>query len=306
LPLAVRIGAAAPAHAQLVGGSAPALRVVDADTGTTLWSAGTAAASQRFDAMTAGFAGSFIALDTNGDGLHDRLYAGDLAGRLWRFDLHNGATTDTWASGGVFADFSNTSGRLFLAPPDVSLAADATRRWFSIAIGTAAPGRSDANNRFYVLRDYSPQLAWTDAQYAEWPPLREADLLDASAVRPTTIPEAGWFMQLHGGDVIAQALTVSGRTVFAIAEASGPLTGCRSAFSVVSIDAQRARVLGEDTGTWRRPLAGEHTIDSAFQLTVATGGDIARALCSFGTEAVADCEVDLRAHRTWWRRGDAE
>jgi hypothetical protein len=289
-----------------VGGGTPALRVVDVDTGATLWSAGTGAASQRFAAMTAGFAGSFIAIDTNGDGLHDRLYAGDLAGRLWRFDLHNGAAADAWASGGVFADFSNTSGRVFLAPPDASLAADATRRWFNIAIGTAAPGRSDANNRFYVLRDYAPQVAWTDAQYADWQPLREADLLDASTTLPTTIPDAGWFMQLHGGDVIAPALTIAGRIVFAIAETTGPLTGCRSAFSVVGIDAQRARVLGEDTGTWRRPLSGEHLVDSAFQLTTTVVGDMARALCSFGTEAVADCDVDLRAHRTWWRRGDAE
>lgn len=306
LPLSIRIGTAAPAHALLIGGSAPALRVVDADSGTTLWSAGTAAASQRFADMTAGFAGSLAAIDTDGDGLHDRLYAGDLAGRLWRFDLHNGAAANAWASGGVFADFSNTAGRLFLAPPDVSLAVDATQRWFNIAIGTAAPGRSGANNRFYLLRDHSPLTPWSDAQYQEWPPLQEADLLDASTTRPVAIPEGGWFMQLQGGDVLAPALTVAGRTVFAIAETTGPLTGCRSAFSVVSVDALHARMLGEDSGTWRRPLPGEHTLDSAFQLTLSAGGEVARALCSFGTEAVADCNVDLRAHRTWWRREDAE
>ncbi len=69
----------------------------------------------------------------------------------------------------------------FRAPPDVSLAAPAgVAPWFDIALGTAAPGHVAANNRLYLLRDHAPFDAWTDAQYRDWQPLREADLLQVT------------------------------------------------------------------------------------------------------------------------------
>ncbi len=120
----------------------------------------------------------------------------------------------TWASGGVFADFSNNAGRGFVAPPDVSLAAPPRAApWLNIALGTAAPGYPAANNRFYVLRDYTPFAARTDAQYRDWQPLHETDLLRVATagLPPQEEVVAGWFIELGTGEVITAAVTVAGQ-----------------------------------------------------------------------------------------------
>lgn len=311
LAMQVRIGAAPPQQALLVGGTSPALRIIDARTSDTLWSAdaGTAAA-QRFPAMTAAFSGSFTALDTDRDGLHDRLYAGDLAGRLWRFDLHNGAPAAAFASGGVFASFGNSVGRGFRAPPDVSLAtAPGASPWFNIAIGTASPGRGDANNRFYVLRDHAPFQPWSNAQYADWQPPGEADLLRVTTTMapPPAGIDAGWFIELGSGDVLTASLTVAGRTVFAITDAATALDGCRAAVSIATADLVQVQLLATAAGDWRTALAGTHAIDTGFTFsTDAAGGDATTALCRFGDSHVSGCDVSLHARRSWWRREDAE
>lgn len=311
LPLTVRIdGATAPQQVLLVGGGTPGLRILDAQTGATLWSAGAVApVSQRFAAMTAAFAGSFTALDTDHDGLHDRLYAGDLAGRLWRFDLHNGAPAGAWASGGVFADFSNDAGRGFRAPADVSLAnAPGMAPWLNIALGTAAPGHVAADNRFYVLRDYAPFESWGDARYRDWTPLREAGLLRVTtATTPEEAITGGWFIELGSGEVITASLTVSGRTVLAVAETTTTaVTGCRSAFSVGTLDLAAARPLRDAHGDWRRALPGDIASDAAFTLAMDATGTSTTARCALGDARAAECDVDTRPRRTWWRRGDAE
>jgi hypothetical protein len=42
-----------------------------------------------------------VAIDTNGDGIIDRVYAGDLKGTMWKFDLSSG-TSATWSSSTLF------------------------------------------------------------------------------------------------------------------------------------------------------------------------------------------------------------
>lgn len=308
LTMVVQIGATTR-QVLLLGGGAQ-LRIQDAVSGELLWSAGsTGAVTQHFDSMTAPFAGSLAALDTDHDGLHDRLYAGDLDGRLWRFDLHNGAAASSWTTGGVFADFSNDEGRGFLAPPDVSLAsAPGTSPWLHIAIGTAAPGRLGANNRFYVLRDHAPFEAWSNQQYLDWQPLHEGDLLQVdSAAQPTSEEiQAGWYVELGQGDVVSAALTVAGRTVLAIADSVLDVTGCRSAFSIATLELSAGRVRLDAQGNWRRPLDGMLALGSTFALAMGTNPGETNAVCAFDAARVAECDVDLRPRRTWWRREDAE
>lgn len=310
LSMRVQIGTGGPRDVLLIGGNDPALRVVDAATGEVLWWAGGATASQRFASMSAPFAGGFTALDTDHDGLHDRLYAGDLVGRLWRFDFINGAAADRWSSGGVFADFSNEAGRGFLAAPDVSLAtAPGTSPWLHIAIGTAAPGRVEASNRFYVLRDHAPFQAWTDEQYRDWVPLREQDLvqIDSTAEASTAATDTGWFIVLDQGDILSASITVAGRTVFAIADTpTNPAAGCRSAFSIAALALATGQLQRDSGGRWRRTLATDLSLDSAFAVVVGTDIAAITALCSFGSARTAECDVDLGPRRTWWRREDTE
>jgi hypothetical protein len=314
LPIVVRIGATPPMEAWLEGGSAPALRVVDAASGRVLWSAGaTPPVSQEFPAMQADFLGSLIVLDLDGDGLHDRIYAGDTSGRLWRFDLHHGANTLRWASGGVFADFSSTQGRGFVAAPDVSLASPSgVPPWFNIALGTASLGSTAANNRFYVLRDHAPLQSWDDAQYRDWRPLHDTDLLrllpDEEAPADATAAglQHGYFLELGNVEVLTGSLTIAGRAVFAMAQ-SAPQTagGCRVATSIATLDVTRG-ALGtfdlDGAQRWQLPLAQRVHAGTDFTLS-ATGRT---ATCTLDGQPIAACDVDLTPKRTWWRREDAE
>src|SRR5690606_15384798 len=107
-------------------------------------------------------------IDTDGDLYADRMYAADMGGRIWRFDIWNGNSPDMLVTGGVFADLGaaqenpptieNT--RRFYYAPDVALI---QRRgadpYFSIAIGSGYRGHplhTATRDRFYSLRDKEP------------------------------------------------------------------------------------------------------------------------------------------------------
>jgi hypothetical protein len=308
----VQFGDAAPVAAVLEGGFETPLRLLEAGSGRLLWSAGgRLPAAQIFAGMDAAFTGSLTAVDLDADGLHDRIYAGDMNARLWRIDLHHGAAASRWASAGVFADFSNAEGRSFLAAPDVSMSAPpAAAPWLNIAIGTAAPGNANANNRFYALRDHATQGSWSDEQFARWIALREADLLRVVArAPPTEAPEhspAGWYMELGSGHVVAPALTVNNRAMLVIA-ATLPRAGqpCEIFARMASFDLAQRRVVVPpgSTSNWHLPLSEAVPVAAGFQLGPIEGGI---APCTLAGQRVPDCDVDTRPRRTWWRRGDAE
>jgi hypothetical protein len=275
--------------------------------------------------MTAAFSGSLTAIDTDADGLQDRIYAGDLAGRIWRFDIHNGSPAQRWISGGVFADLGRTSaggdGVSFLAPPDVSLAINAGgHAWLNIAVGTANRRNQATINRFFVLRDFAVRGQWSDEQFAAWHPLRVSDLIDVSnrvdapqPAPPVLDIAAGYTFALGAGSVWTQPITVDGRLVIAVAEATPqPATQCRALVSLVAIDAASGRP-GFD-------LNNDHTIDArdlrvmqaarfntaaTFTIAVAENRNDP-AICRLGAEAIAACSVRLPLRRRYWRREDAD
>lgn len=315
VPLTVRIGDADPAPALLEGGFETPLALFETPSRRLLWSAGsTTSAIQVFADLEAGFTGSLAAVDLDADGLHDRIYAGDMAARLWRFDLHHGQDAAQWATGGVFADFSNVEGRGFLAAPDISLSSPAgAPSWLNIAVGTGAPGNPAASNRFYVLRDHAVHESWTSADYESWQPWREADLalVNATTQYTTTAGQTldplspGWFIELGGGHVIAPTITVNDRAVLAIAAAIPRRSGSCEIFArIATFDLPGARVLpSTEPGSWSTRVAGAIPASSTFVLGQARDGI---AACTLGGHHIAGCDVDTRPRKTWWRRTDAE
>ncbi len=313
VPIVVRIGAdSPPVLALLRGGVSPRISVVERDSGRPLWTAADLPpAIQQFDAMRASFSGSFAVIDLDGDGVHDRIYAGDLAGRLWRFDLHHGATADRWASGDIWADFSTVAGRGFVAPPDISLSTSQDHEpWLSIAIGTAHTADSAIANRFYVLRDREPFDAWSDAVYARWQPLREADLLAIG--RPGDLAGAdidkGYYFDLGAADVLAPSLTVSGRATLALSSATSG-DDCQVAVTIASFDIDTAA----PRDALQPPRSGASSGSSPAPLVVPAGSgfvlrtnDPDRAVCTLGATHIAACDVDTRPVPLYWRREDAD
>ena len=313
VPIAVRIAGGAPVAALLEGGIETPLRLVEAATHRQLWSAADHAAIQLFPGMDSAFFGSIAAVDLDADGLHDRIYAGDITGRLWRFDVHHGATAPRWTSGGILADFSNDVGRGFVAPPDIALSSPpGAQPWLNIAIGTAAPGNPSASNRFYVVRDHAAFDAWSDEDFAALKPIGEADLVKVNGMRGGAEaahlidPDSpGWYVELGTGHVVAPALAVNHRVVLAIAEAI-PLTGsCEVLTRIASLELEQGRVVPEASApdSWSNTLPTPVLLSDWFVIGPAQA---ASAPCTLGGQRVPACDVDTRPRRTWWRREDVE
>ncbi|HWL61935.1 MAG TPA: hypothetical protein VNQ32_04015 [Steroidobacteraceae bacterium] len=315
MPVTARIGDAPPVAALLEGGIETPLSLFEASTRRLLWSAADhPGALQTFADMDAAFFGSIAAIDLDADGLHDRIYAGDIAGRLWRFDVHHGAAAADWTTGGVLADFTNTDGRGFIAAPDVSLSSPpGAAPWLNIAIGTAAPGNASASNRFYVLRDHAGLDSWTDEDYEAWKPVQEKDLVLVNATVQSAADVAnfidpsspGWYIELGSGHVVAPSITVNHRVVLSIA-ASIPRGGsCEVLTRIASLEIGQGRVVpaASAPGSWTSLLPRPLLLSERFSLG-SPQGTVAR--CTLGGQRIAACDVDTRPRKTWWRREDAE
>lgn len=213
--------------------------IVDAASGALLWYAGGPDAAGTPDLelpnMTHSIPGRVVVLDTNGDQFADRLYAGDMGGRVWRFDLWNGRPRASFGTGGAIAtlgagDTGATaieSNRRFYSAPDVALI---QRRgadpYYNLAIGSGYRGHplhAQTRDRFYSLRDKNPFGAMTQEQYDALTPATDARLVDISddpVATPVPTTAAGWKLELRlnggwtGEKVLAEATTVGGTILF--------------------------------------------------------------------------------------------
>jgi type IV pilus assembly protein PilY1 len=164
--------------------------MVDAFTGELIWRAAPPSDSIGGDKltlskMTYAVASDVRVIDLTGDGYADRMYASDLGGRVWRFDIYSGQTPDTLITGGVFASLGNADNaspglpladtRRFFNAPDPALITYANSTFINIAIGSGHRempvtdiSAFEVHNRFYGLRDYRPFVRLTQAQYDDW------------------------------------------------------------------------------------------------------------------------------------------
>ena len=213
--------------------------MVDAESGRVLWYAGPSTdtgADLRHASLTHGIPGDVRIFDLSGDGLADRMYAGDMGGRVWRFDISNGQPRATLVTGGVFASLGNAhlsthpnaTTRRFYSAPDVSFLSSGGRTWLNIAIGSGYRGHPlnlNTQDRFYSLRDFRPFARLTQAQYDSATVITEADvnLIDVTTdIAPTIPPGAsGWRLDLRrpsagwsGEKSLAEARTVQSKIQF--------------------------------------------------------------------------------------------
>ena len=210
-----------------------AIFFIDPDTGERLWWASAAGADLNLPAMTNGIPASTRVVDIDDNGIADRLYVADVAGRIFRIDLPDSATRRINQSrlrrgdeglrpqGVLFADLSSEDGvanfRRFYYEPDVSIFRRADQAFVAVAIGSgyrAHPllkSAGAAQNRLYVLRDpYLYAVPPADRQ-----PLRNRDLTKLVSER-TTVGRNGWYRDLDrdaGEKALARAVTFN-NTVF--------------------------------------------------------------------------------------------
>jgi len=180
------------------------LRVLDARTGRSLWSA---AAEDEAALELRELEGTTVsvprALDLDGDGRIERAYLVDSTGGLWRFDFALADFPAGLASARRIARLGDGSQR-FQSSPDVSVARLAGRDAIAIAVGS---GRLDrprdiaAVDRVYVVFDRGDVRVLTEADLH--------DATDRESALPTSAP--GWYLRLdrHGAGekVVGPGLT---------------------------------------------------------------------------------------------------
>lgn len=222
-----------------------AIFIVDATDGTLLYSASNQASSDdRFDDMDFAIPSDLTVVDVNTDGVHDRIYVGDLGGQLWRFDIANGQSGAALVDGAVVAKLGRTAAgaaaedrRRFFNRPDVSLIADELNGTFlSIAIGSGRrnePTDNDIQDRFFSIWDknvytrpvtYPAAVTPADLHDATDNLIAEGTTVDGGTQQQAADELAagkGWFIDLEHGDAagkgeksLATSITLDNQILF--------------------------------------------------------------------------------------------
>ncbi len=228
--------------------------IVDARTGNLIWSAGGpgTGANLELDAMTHSIPSDVRIIDTNGDGFINRLYVGDMAAQVWRFDINtNPVRTDLAITGGRIADFGGegtANERRFYSAPSVSRYVEDGRGFLTIALGSgyrASPLDVKIDDKLYVIRDdfiYAPSVdpATNIPEYenAERNPLvTETEMLELTlngiqSGTPTITAGdfgRGWYLGLDassGEKSLSSAVTAEGRIFFTTYSPDSPALSC--------------------------------------------------------------------------------
>jgi len=277
--LRVRVGAVETIAVLQTGDAARQLQLVRPGDGTSLWSTGTGpGASQHLFASSTRFAGSLAAIDTDSDRLHDRLYAGDLSGRLWRVDLANGQPAESFAHAALLADLGSPDGtRGLQAPADVWRTQTATGEQLVLVIGTAGPGQ---HNQLHVLFDTLPGDAAAD----------------------TREPPRGHSFGLAGREILVAPITVQGRTTLAAARRHDA-PGCQGEVAVATFTAAPAEA-GAPPTTLSWEVLGNLPADAPFTVSVEQAGNW--LACRLAGHAIAACSTAVPVVERFWRREDAD
>ena len=207
-----------------------ALYIVDSETGELIWHGARSGGTREFPDMRYSIPADVKVIDLDADGFADRMYAADMGGQIWRFDIFNGEPASNLVTGGVIARLGSAGidnptradTRRFYYAPDVALATTRAGTFLHIGIGSgyrAHPNETDNENRFYALRDNEPFRHLTQSEFAARRVIREQDLVDITdrdapdaAVEPGS---DGWMLRLRPGEkVLAEARTFNNAVFF--------------------------------------------------------------------------------------------
>lgn len=204
--------------------------MLDLMDGDLLWSARLAGGDLNSPRMQRAIPSRIRVLDLSGDGYADRMYAVDVGGQLWRFDIDNGANRANLVAGGVVASVgaedmllpSAADTRRFFAAPDVSMFLDeqTNKRYLAVSFGSgyrAHPLNNSAEDRFYSFRDADVFNPLTPTQYQFYPIAFDSDFVEVRGlVNPTiTSSDRGWKYTLPPGEkVLAESQTFDDSVYF--------------------------------------------------------------------------------------------
>jgi type IV pilus assembly protein PilY1 len=257
------------------------LFMVDALKGTVLWSAGPSSSSSnlKLEDMTHAIPSKVTVMDLDSDGFADRMYVGDMAAQLWRFDITNSTTAnpvkaDDLVAGGVIASLgakqeetpTKANARRFFNQPDVAaVLGSGMAAYLNISIGSGHRGlplSENTEDRLYAIRDYKPFVKMTAQDYADV--ITKKTLITDLALQDITTDTApeiesgalGWKLRLGAGEkVLGDATTFDRKIFFVTYDPAAPVqnacvansngTGTNRAYVVNMVDGSPVRRDGE-------------------------------------------------------------
>ena len=211
---------------------------LDLETGVVLWRAGPdGAAELTLTGMTRAIPTQVRVVDFNGDSFADRMYASDMGGQVWRFDIFNGKApngigTDALVTGGVIAQLGAeglanptlADTRRFYNSPDVAIFNDnvQNRRFLAINIGSgyrAHPLDNSNADRFYSIRDKDVFNKLSQNDYNTYSVVTDANLVEVSGSVGTVIGpnDRGWKFSLPANQKVLANSTTFNNEVFFVA-----------------------------------------------------------------------------------------
>lgn len=209
--------------------------IFNADTGALLWRASDTGADLNLSDMQYSIPGHIAAIDRDSDGYADHLYATDMGGQVFRFDVYNGESGSDFIKGQRIADLAgtgNVDNRHFYYGVDVAEVALGSNNFYGVVVGSgwrANPLDEVVNDRFYMIKDTGVFSPDTNGDFTFPATITESDLFDAtshsltdsnSSTRALAITEyeskQGWFlnMQTAGEKILSSPVIVNYKVFF--------------------------------------------------------------------------------------------
>ncbi|WP_430461839.1 PilC/PilY family type IV pilus protein [Thalassolituus sp. LLYu03] len=201
-----------------------AVFIVDAQSGELLWKASnSSSADLKVTGMTSGIVSDITPVDNDGDGDIDILYAADLGGRLWRFDLFSDGTQKATELADL--NLGTTAGNVrFYTSPDVSYSTSSAKVGrYQIAIGSgfrAHPLDGYVTDNFYVVNDFmvSEDEDTLKDLLPDYETLARSDLADYSSYSTASTEKKtnGVYLTLYDDEekVLSDSITASNTVYF--------------------------------------------------------------------------------------------
>jgi len=207
------------------------ITMLDLFSGDRVWRAGRANADLTLSTMTRSFPSEVKVVDFSGDGFIDRMYAVDIGGQVFRFDVFRNKAPADVVTGGVIARFGgegvasagDTDVRRFYSAPDVSIFSDPVlnRRFIAVGVGSgyrAHPLDVSAVDKYYSLRDPDLFAKLNGTAYSTYDIAYDADMHEISGQVNTVIGanERGWKFTVPSGQMILSSSATFDNSVFFI------------------------------------------------------------------------------------------
>ncbi len=308
-----------------------AIFMIDLETGAKLWSASATGANFNHASMTSSIPGSITVLDTNSDKFADRMYAADMGGQVWRFDISNGKPVADLVAGSVIAALGNkglakadqtaAGNRRFYYAPDVApITSRGSRPYFNIALGSGYRGHplnKTIVDSFYSLRDYNAYIPLDQAAYDLIKPVVDSDtkLVDITSDANAVVADGsvGWKLRLNlpGEKVLAESTTASGVIFFptyspTVVDDKNPClpTSINRAYAVYAANGRPFTRWGEGTAPLtasdRYTETTKHGIAPAISIFQNPDNPNGMGICQTGAMVLKRCVKFGSAIRSYW------